>query len=86
MRTENLIHPGEILREEFMKPKNITVTQLAAELQIPEEKIDEIVHIRCGISADTAQILGTYFGTGSAFWMNLQANYDNALEERDKLN
>ena len=85
MRTENLIHPGEILREEFMKPKDITVNQLAADLQMPEERLDEIIHERYDINADTAHLLGTCFGTGSAFWRNLQINYDNALKEGDQL-
>ena len=76
MRTENLIHPGEILREEFMIPMDISQNKLAIELRIPATRIGEIVNERRGISADTAVRLGIFFGTGPEFWTNLQANYD----------
>ena len=76
MRTENLIHPGEILREEFMVPMGISQNKLAIELRIPTTRIGEIVNERRGISADTAVRLGIFFGTGPEFWTNLQANYD----------
>ena len=76
MRTENLIHPGEILREEFMVPLGISQNKLAIELRVPTTRIGEIVNERRGISADTAVRLGIFFGTGSEFWANLQANYD----------
>lgn len=76
MRTENLIHPGEILREEFMIPMGISQNKLAIELRIPATRIGEIVNERRGISTDTAVRLGIFFGTGPEFWTNLQANYD----------
>ena len=76
MRTENLIHPGEILREEFMVPMGISQNKLAIELRIPATRIGEIVNERRGISADTAVRLGIFFGTGPEFWTNLQSNYD----------
>ena len=76
MRTENLIHPGEILREEFMRPMGISQSRLAIELHIPATRIGEIVNERRGISADTAVRLGIFFGTGPEFWANLQSNYD----------
>ena len=76
MRTENLIHPGEILREEFMVPMGISQNRLAIELRIPATRIGEIVNERRGISTDTAVRLGIFFGTGPEFWINLQSNYD----------
>lgn len=77
--TENLIHPGEILREEFMIPMNISQNKLATELRIPVTRVSEIVNERRGISADTAVRLGIFFGTGPEFWTNLQASYDLGL-------
>ena len=76
MRTENLIHPGEILREEFMVPMGISQNRLAIELRIHATRIGEIVNERRGISTDTAVRLGIFFGTGPEFWTNLQTNYD----------
>ena len=76
LRTENLIHPGEILREEFMVPMGISQNRLAIELRIPATRIGEIVNERRGISTDTAVRLGIFFGTGPEFWTNLQTNYD----------
>lgn len=76
MRTDNLIHPGEILREEFMTPMGISQNKLAIDLHIPTTRISEIVHERRGITADTALRLGVYFGTGPEFWTTLQSNYD----------
>ena len=76
MRTENLIHPGEILREEFMVPMGISQNRLAIALRIPATRIGEIVNERRGISTDTAVRLGIFFGTGPEFWTNLQTNYD----------
>ncbi len=76
MRTENLIHPGEILREEYMVPMGLSQNKLAIELRIPVTRVGEIVNERRGISADTAVRLGIFFGTGPEFWMNLQSNYD----------
>ena len=69
MRTENLIHPGEILREEFMKPMGISQNALALALRVPATRIGEIVNERRGISADTALRLAIYFNTTSDFWM-----------------
>ena len=76
MRTENLIHPGEILREEFMIPMGISQNKLAIELRIPVTRIGDIVNERRSITADTAVRLGVFFGTGPEFWTNLQSNYD----------
>lgn len=76
MRTKNLIHPGEILREEFMKPLNISQNALAIAIRVPATRIGEIVNEKRGITADTALRLGAFFNTTSEFWMNLQSNYD----------
>ena len=69
IRTENLIHPGEILAEEFLKPMNM-------DIHVPTPRINAIVKGSRAITADTALRLGKYFGTGPEFWINLQANYD----------
>ena len=84
MRTENLIHPGEILREEFMKPMGISQNALAIALRVPVTRIGDIVNERRSISADTALRLAKYFNTTSDFWMNLQSNYDLQLALKQK--
>ena len=84
MRTQNLIHPGEILREEFMKPMGISQNALALALRVPATRIGEIVNERRGISADTALRLAKYFNTTSDFWMNLQTNYDLKIALKEK--
>lgn len=76
IRTKNLIHPGEILLEEFLKPMKISQNKLAIDIKVPAPRIYAIVKGERGISADTALRLGKYFGTGPEFWCNLQANYD----------
>jgi addiction module HigA family antidote len=70
------IHPGEILREEFMKPLGLTSYRLAKELHLPIPRIHEIVRERRAVTADTAIRLARYFGTSAQVWMNLQAEYD----------
>jgi addiction module HigA family antidote len=70
------IHPGEILREEFLVPLGISQYRLAKEIHVPARRINEIVLEKRGISADTALRLGRYFGTTARFWINLQARYD----------
>ena len=71
-------HPGEILLEEFLKPMAISQSKLATELRVPCHRINEIVHGRRGITADTALRLSKFFGTTPDFWMNLQQSYDLA--------
>ena len=78
------VHPGEILREEYMAPLNITPNALALALGIPATRIHDIVHERRGISVDTALRLARYFGTGLALWVNLQAQYESCLLEEKK--
>ncbi|HWF66276.1 MAG TPA: HigA family addiction module antitoxin [Acidobacteriaceae bacterium] len=77
------IHPGEFLREDFMKPLSLSVNALALALRVPATRISEIVHERRGITADTAIRLGIYFGTTTNFWMNMQIAYELAVAQRD---
>jgi addiction module HigA family antidote len=76
------IHPGEILQEEFMNPMGLSQTALARALKVPPRRINEIVHGKRSITADTALRLARYFGVSEGFWMGLQADYD--LEEARK--
>src|SRR5438045_8612711 len=78
------VHPGEILREEFMQPLGITQYRLAKETSVPPRRINEIVQEQRGISADTALRLARFFGTSEMFWLNLQAQYDLDIQ-RQKL-
>ncbi|MBW7837630.1 MAG: HigA family addiction module antidote protein [Sphingomonadales bacterium] len=78
------IHPGEILKEEFLAPLNLTQYRLAKDIKVPPRRINEIVLGKRAISADTALRLGRYFDTSPEFWLNLQSRYD--LEKaRDEL-
>jgi addiction module HigA family antidote len=70
------IHPGEILREDFMKPLGLSVNKLALELRVPVTRIGEIVHGRRAVTAHTAMRLARYFNTTARFWMNLQMLHD----------
>jgi addiction module HigA family antidote len=70
------IHPGEILREDFMRPLRISMNRLALDLRVPVTRISEIVHERRGITPNTALRLGRYFNTSARFWMNAQSSYD----------
>ena len=79
MRTKNLITPGEILLEEFLKPMNISQNRLAIEILVPAARINGIIKGNRAITADTALRLGKFFGTGPEFWINLQSNYDLSL-------
>jgi addiction module HigA family antidote len=75
------IHPGEILREEFLLPLGMPAHQLAMALRVPATRINDIVNERRGITADTALRLSRYFGTSSRFWMNLQASWELEVSE-----
>ena len=80
------IHPGEVLREDFMAPLKLSMNRLALALHVPVTRIAEIVHERRSITPDTALRLARYFNTSARFWLNLQAAYDlevtkDALEE-----
>ncbi len=78
------MHPGEILAEEFLEPLGISQYRLAMAIGVPPRRINEIVHGKRRISADTALRLARYFGTSDRFWMNLQNRYDLEIE-RDRL-
>ncbi|HLK20881.1 MAG TPA: HigA family addiction module antitoxin [Bryobacteraceae bacterium] len=72
-------HPGETIREDYLKPLRMSVNKLALELRVPATRMTEIVHGRRGITADTALRLARYFNTTPRFWLNLQASYDLAV-------
>ncbi len=78
MKTHKLppIHPGEILREEFLKPRRLSQNALARALKVPPRRINEIVLEKRRITADTALRLARYFGTSAEMWAGLQADYD----------
>jgi addiction module HigA family antidote len=70
------IHPGELLREEFLEPLGMTAYQLAKGIGVEQTRISEILHGKRGISADTALRLARFFGTSAELWMNLQSRYE----------
>jgi len=75
------VHPGEILREDFLKPAGLTANALARALKVPAPRINEVVRKRRGISADTALRLARYFGGDARSWLNLQTAYDLRVAE-----
>ena len=75
------IHPGEILMEEFLKPLGISQYKLAKDINVPARRINEIVHGKRSISADTALRLSRYFNLSERFWLNLQSRYDLEMEK-----
>ena len=70
------VHPGEILKEEFLDPMGISQYRLAKDINVPPRRINEIVHGKRSITADTALRLSKYFQMSALFWINLQAHYD----------
>jgi antitoxin HigA-1 len=86
MKTKKLppIHPGEILREEFMIPHGLSQNALAHALSVPPRRINEIVHAKRAVTADTALRLARYFGTTAELWTGLQADYDLRLARYEK--
>ena len=78
------IHPGEILLEEFLRPLGLSQYRLAKDIRVPPRRINEIVHGKRSISADTALRLSRYFGTSERFWLNLQVRYDLEVQ-KDRL-
>jgi antitoxin HigA-1 len=77
------VHPGEILREEFMAPLGLSMNRMAMDLRVPVTRIADIVNRRRGITADTALRFARYFRNGAAFWMNLQTRYDLEMAEEE---
>jgi addiction module HigA family antidote len=78
------VHPGEVLLEEFLVPMEISQYRLAKDISVPPRRINEIVHGKRGVSADTALRLSRYFGASERFWLNLQTGFDLEVE-RDRL-
>lgn len=77
------VHPGEVLREEFLIPLGMSAHALAMELKVPAPRINDVVRERRAVSPDTALRLARYFGTTAQFWMNLQTSYDLKTAERE---
>ena len=84
MTTITPIHPGEVLMEEFLEPLRVSQNRLAVAIGVPPRRINEIVHGKRRITADTALRLARYFGTTDRFWLNLQTRFDLEIE-RDHL-
>jgi len=78
------VHPGEILLEEFLRPMELSQYRLAKSISVPPRRVNEIVHCKRAITADTALRLSRFFGTSERFWLNLQARYDLEIE-KDRL-
>jgi len=78
------IHPGDVLREEFLEPLGITPYRLAKDIGVPQTRVSAILQGRRAVSADTAARLGRYFRTTAGFWLNLQAAYDLEELEQEK--
>ena len=78
------VHPGEILRDEFLVPMSISQYRLAKDINVPPRRINEIVHGKRSITADTALRLARYFGSSERLWLNLQTRYDLEVE-KDRL-
>lgn len=76
------VHPGEILRNEFLQPLGISVYELASAIKVPRSRVNDIVRGRRAVSADTAMRFARYFGMTPNFWINLQAQYDLEIAER----
>lgn len=83
MITLTPIHPGEILVEEFLEPLQVSQNRLAVAIGVPPRRINEIVHGKRRITADTALRLARYFGTTDRFWLNLQTRYDLEVEKNN---
>ncbi len=77
------IHPGEVLREEFLAPLGMSGHALALELKVPGPRINDIIRERRAVTTDTALRLARYFGTTPQFWLNLQASYDLKIAEKE---
>jgi len=77
------VHPGEILREEFMKPPCLSMNRMALDLRVPVTRIADIVNERRGITADTALRFARYFRSSPTFWMNLQSRYELEVAEEE---
>lgn len=81
MSTIAPIHPGEVLMAEFLEPLDVSQNRLAVAIGVPPRRINEIVHGKRRVTADTALRLARYFGTTDRFWLNLQTRYDLEVEK-----
>ncbi|MGH8455175.1 MAG: HigA family addiction module antitoxin [Nevskiales bacterium] len=81
-KTLEPIPPGEILLKEFMQPMGLSINRLARDIDVPPNRISDIIHAKRGITADTALRLGKYFGVTPELWMGLQADYDIRVAQR----
>jgi addiction module HigA family antidote len=80
------VHPGEVLREDFLRPSGLTANALAKALHVPAPRINDIVRQRRGVTADTAMRLARYFGGDAQSWLNLQTLYDLRIAEKTNAN
>jgi antitoxin HigA-1 len=80
------IHPGEIIKEEYLEPLSMSVNALAVALRVPASRINDVVRQKRGISIDTALRLARYFNTTAQFWMNLQISYDLKIAKQNMTN
>lgn len=78
------VHPGEILREEFLKPMKLSAYALAKAIHVPAPRVNDIVLEKRGVTADTAVRLARFFGTSEQFWLGLQANYEISTVKADQ--
>ena len=76
------VHPGEVLQEDYLKPLGLSVNALAKALDVPTSRINDIVHERRGVSADTALRLERYFGSDAQGWLNMQTSYDLKIAQK----
>jgi len=80
------IHPGEIIKEEYLEPLSMSVNALAVALRVPASRINDVVRQKRGVSIDTALRLARYFNTTAQFWMNLQISYDLKIARQNMTN
>ncbi|MCF6238682.1 MAG: HigA family addiction module antitoxin [Candidatus Marinimicrobia bacterium] len=83
MNSMRAIHPGEIIREEYLKPLNMSANALATALRVSAPRINDVVREKRGISVDTALRLARYFDTTAQFWLNLQTSYDLKVAQKN---
>ncbi|MCK5071206.1 MAG: HigA family addiction module antidote protein [Desulfocapsa sp.] len=83
MNNRRPIHPGEIIREEYLEPLSMSVSALAIALRVPASRINDVVRQKRGVSIDTALRLARYFNTTAQFWMNLQFSYDLKIARKN---
>lgn len=83
MNNMRVIHPGEIIKEEYLEPLNMSASALAVALRVPAPRINDVIRQKRGISIDTALRLARYFNTTPQFWMNLQISYDLKIAKQN---